>query len=94
MTDDNPHAAWTKELFDIFSHAGISVYPYIPDAGNKRLIELAEAANETKAVLLTTEEEGIAVCAGAELCSVSGLWVDSFRRLQDVPSSTMLRLRV
>ena len=73
MVDNNPHAAWTKELFDIFSQAGITLYPFIPDAGNKRLIELAEAANETKAVLLTTEEEGIAVCAGAELVGQKGV---------------------
>ena len=67
MNEKNPHAVWTKELFDIFSDAGITLYPFIPDAGNKGLIELAELANETKTVLLTSEEEGVAVCAGAEL---------------------------
>ena len=49
MTDNNPHATWTKELFDIFGQAGITLYPFIPDAGNKRLIELAEAANDADA---------------------------------------------
>ena len=73
MTNDNPHAAWSKQLFDIFNQAGITLYPYIPDAGNKRLIELADAANKTKTVLLTAEEEGIAVCAGAELVGQKGV---------------------
>ena len=73
MTDDNPHAAWSRELFGIFSKAGITLYLFIPNAGNRRLIELVEAANETKAVLLTTEEEGIAVCAGAELVGEKGI---------------------
>ena len=73
MTEENPHAVWTKELFDILSQAGVTVYSYIPDAGNKRLIELAEAANETKTVLLTSEEEGVAVCAGAELVGERGV---------------------
>ena len=73
MSDDNPHAAWSKDLFDIFNQADITLYPYIPDAGNKRLIELAEAANEIKVVLLTSEEEGVAVCAGAELVGQKGV---------------------
>ena len=73
MNEKNPHAVWTKELFDIFSQAGVTLYSYIPDAGNKRLIELAEAANETKTVLLTSEEEGVAVCAGAELVGERGV---------------------
>ena len=73
MNEKNPHAVWTNELFDIFSQAGVTLYSYIPDAGNKRLIELAEAANETKTVLLTSEEEGVAVCAGAELVGERGV---------------------
>ena len=84
MTDNNPHATWTKELFDIFGQAGITLYPFIPDAGNKRLIELAEAANETKAVLLTTEEEGIAFCAGADLSTAGPLNPSSMEG--DVPA--------
>ena len=40
---------------------------YVPDAGHARLIELFEADPEVVANVLTTEEEGVAVAAGAWL---------------------------
>lgn len=54
-------------MFKQFKDAGVRLFSYIPDAGNARLAELAEADNETRCVLLTTEEEGIAIAAGADL---------------------------
>jgi len=38
---------------------------YVPDAGHKRLIELCQADKSMRAVVLTTEEEGIGLAAGA-----------------------------
>jgi sulfopyruvate decarboxylase alpha subunit len=58
---------WSKQLFDDLIAAGVTLFPYVPDAGNKRLIEHAEQHNGARPVLLTTEEEGVAVCAGADL---------------------------
>lgn len=72
MTDTDDKA-WVSDLFDLFVDAGVTLFPFIPDAGNKRLIELATAHNETRPVLLTTEEEGIAVCAGADLVGKRGV---------------------
>ncbi len=70
----NAHSdTWPTELFDLFAAAGVTLFPYIPDAGNARLIELAAAHNETRPVLLTSEEEGIAVCAGADLVGQRGV---------------------
>ena len=63
MTDTD----WSKQLFDDLVDAGVSLFAYVPDAGNKRLIEHAAERNDTTAVLLTTEEEGVALCAGAYL---------------------------
>ena len=40
---------------------------YVPDAGHKRLIELCQADKTMRAVVLTTEEEGIGLAAGAWL---------------------------
>jgi sulfopyruvate decarboxylase alpha subunit len=40
---------------------------YVPDSGHKRLIELARADKQMRAVPLTTEEEGIALATGAWL---------------------------
>ena len=38
-----------------------------PDAGHKRLIELCQADKKMRAVVLTTEEEGIGLVSGAWL---------------------------
>jgi len=72
MTDTDKNA-WVPELFNLFVEAGVTLFPYIPDAGNARLIELAEAHNEARPVLLTSEEEGVAVCAGADLVGQRGV---------------------
>ncbi len=65
--------AWPSRLFDQLVDAGVSLFAYIPDAGNKRLIELAEASNRARPVLLTSEEEGVALCAGADLVGERGV---------------------
>jgi len=67
MADDHPHAEWSRVMFDILREAGVTLYGYVPDAGNDQLISLVEEHNDTRAVLLTTEEEGVAICAGADL---------------------------
>ncbi len=67
MTEDHPHAEWSGVMFDLLRKTGIQLFTHVPDAGNDRLISLAEAHNDTRALLLTTEEEGVALCAGADL---------------------------
>ena len=47
--------------------AGVRVVGYVPDAGHKRLIELCLADKSMRAVVLTTEEEGIGLAVGAWL---------------------------
>jgi len=47
--------------------SGVRVVGYVPDAGHKRLIELCQADKSMRAVVLTTEEEGIGLAAGAWL---------------------------
>jgi len=64
---------WALPLFNKLIDAGVTLFPYIPDAGIARIIELAEAHNEARAVLLTTEEEGVAICAGADLVDKRGV---------------------
>ncbi len=58
---------WSKAFFDDLIEAGVTLFPYVPDAGNKRLIEHAQNHNSARPILLTTEEEGVAICAGADL---------------------------
>ena len=46
---------------------------YVPDAGHARLIELCQADPAMSAVALTTEEEGVALLAGAWLGGARGV---------------------
>ena len=73
MTETHPYAQWSGAMFDLLREGGVTLFAHIPDAGNDQLIKLAERHNETRAVLLTTEEEGVAVCAGANLVGGRGV---------------------
>jgi sulfopyruvate decarboxylase alpha subunit len=58
---------WPEEIHRELSAAGVRVVGYVPDAGHKRLIELCQADKKMRSVVLTTEEEGIGLAAGAWL---------------------------
>jgi sulfopyruvate decarboxylase alpha subunit len=65
MNARNPE--WPDQLFEILKHAGIRQVGYVPDAGHARLIDRFRADDEIRDVVLTTEEEGVALAAGAWL---------------------------
>ena len=58
---------WPDQLYKTLKDAGVRQVGYVPDAGHKRLIELCLADREMRAVVLSTEEEGIGLLAGAWL---------------------------
>ena len=58
---------WPAEVHRELRAAGVRVVGYVPDAGHKRLIELCQADRSMRTVVLTTEEEGIGLAAGAWL---------------------------
>ncbi|MEE2954834.1 MAG: phosphonopyruvate decarboxylase [Pseudomonadota bacterium] len=58
---------WSKQIFNQLVEAGITLFAYIPDFGNDNIIKLAEEHNKTRTILLTSEEEGVGICAGADL---------------------------
>ena len=58
---------WPKEVHGALKGAGVRLVGYVPDAGHKQLIELCEADPELRSVVLSTEEEGIGLAAGAWL---------------------------
>ena len=58
---------WRDEIFATLKAAEIRQIGYVPDAGHARLIDLVHADPEIRAIPLTTEEEGVAVAAGAWL---------------------------
>jgi len=59
--------AWAEAVHQEFARAGVRLVGYVPDAGHKRLIELCRADKSMRSVVLTTEEEGIGLAAGAWL---------------------------
>ncbi len=58
---------WQPGVYAALKRAGIRQIGYVPDAGHAHLIESAHADPEMHAVVMTTEEEGIALAAGAWL---------------------------
>ena len=61
---------WPLEIYSALKEAGVRIVGYVPDGGHKRLIELCIADPDVRCVVLTTEEEGIALAAGAWLGGV------------------------
>lgn len=63
----HPHDEWSRVLFRQLRDADVELFTYVPDAGNARLVELADEDNGARTVMLSTEEEGVAVAMGADL---------------------------
>ena len=70
---ENQAANWPDDVYAVFKAQGVRQLAYVPDAGHARLIELAVADPEMTAIALTTEEEGIALLAGAWLGGQRGV---------------------
>ena len=65
--DDQTNIRWPDAIYDHFKRVGIRQVGYVPDAGHARLIERCRADPAIRAIALTTEEEGVALSAGAWL---------------------------
>jgi sulfopyruvate decarboxylase alpha subunit len=65
--------SWAEEVHDVLRAAEIRQVAYVPDAGHTRLIELCQADPAMTATVLTTEEEGIGLLAGAWLGGQRGV---------------------
>jgi sulfopyruvate decarboxylase alpha subunit len=59
--------SWPQAIFAHFRRTGIRQVGYVPDAGHSQLIALCQADGEIEDVVLTTEEEGVGLVAGAAL---------------------------
>src|SRR6201990_1018650 len=57
--------AWPDDIFTILQRFDVRQVTYVPDAGHAQLINRVLAEPSMLAVPLTTEEEGIALLAGA-----------------------------
>ena len=58
---------WSKLVFDKLVDAGVSLFSHVPDFGNTDIIRMADEHNETRSILLSSEQEGVAIAAGADL---------------------------
>lgn len=67
MTAPGGAPDWPDRLFGVLKEADIRQVGYVPDVGHARLIELCKADSSIHDVALTTEEEGVALAAGAWL---------------------------
>src|ERR1700730_1705459 len=65
--DDQTNIRWPDTIYDHFKRVGVRQVGYVPDAGHSRLIELVCKDPDIADVVLTTEEEGVGLVAGAHL---------------------------
>ena len=106
MNSPNPTAPdWQKAVFKVLKEGGVHQIAYVPDAGHSHVIRSAIADPEIEDIVLTTEEEGVAVCSGAWLggkravllmqSSGVGNCVNMFSLLQaaDFPFFTVVTMR-
>ena len=61
VADGGRPPGWPDEIFAVLRRGAIRQVGYVPDAGHARLIERCHAEPTMRAVVLTTEEEGIAL---------------------------------
>src|SRR6201989_982561 len=64
-TPSETAATWPEDIFAILQRFDVRQVPYVPDAGHSQLINRVLATPSMRAVSLTTEEEGVALLAGA-----------------------------
>ena len=65
--------AWQDQIFDLLLQHEVTQIAYVPDAGHKILIDRSLADARVYSVALTTEEEGVALLAGADLGGARGV---------------------
>ena len=73
MTADGSSTAWQDQIFDLLRQHDVTQFAYVPDAGHKILIDRSLADPRVHSVALTTEEEGVALLAGADLGGARGV---------------------
>ncbi len=106
MNDTSAAApAWQDSIFKVLKQGGVRQVAYVPDAGHAHVIRSVIADEDIEDVVLTTEEEGVALACGAWLggqkavllmqSSGVGNCINMFSLLQsaDVPFFTLVTMR-
>src|SRR6188768_1653689 len=66
-TETQTRTGWQHDLYDLLRRHDITQFAYVPDAGHSILIDRSLADPGVHSIPLTTEEEGVALIAGAVL---------------------------
>src|SRR5262245_58476661 len=66
-------ATWQDQVYDLLRRHNVTQFAYVPDAGHRILIDRSLADPSVHSVALTTEEEGVALLAGADLGGARGV---------------------
>jgi len=59
--------AWQEAIFKVLKEGDVRQIAYVPDAGHSHVIRSAIADPDVQDIVLTTEEEGVALVCGAWL---------------------------
>ena len=71
--DADTTARWQDQVYDLLRRHDVTQFAYVPDAGHRILIDRSLADPAVHSVALTTEEEGVALLAGADLGGARGV---------------------
>ena len=66
MNDTAPKA-WQEEIFGVLKGSGVKQVAWVPDAGHAHVITRVLGDPQMRGIVLTTEEEGVALACGAWL---------------------------
>ena len=72
ISQENP-SIWQDQLYDNLRRHDITLFSYVPDAGHAIIINRSLNDPHATSVPLTTEEEGVALLAGAHLGNKRGV---------------------
>jgi sulfopyruvate decarboxylase alpha subunit len=75
MADGNAGTTtrWQDDMYDLLRRHNVTQFAYVPDAGHRIMIDRSLADPGAQSVALTTEEEGVALMAGADLGGARGV---------------------
>ena len=67
MSEEQPKSAWQEDIFNVLKQGNIRQVTYVPDAGHAHVIRRVHAEPSMRGIVLTSEQEGVAIAAGAWL---------------------------
>jgi sulfopyruvate decarboxylase alpha subunit len=69
----DPKPSWQDEIYELLRRHNVTQIAYVPDAGHRILIARSLTDPGVHSIALTTEEEGVALLAGADLGGARGV---------------------